>query len=78
MIPEPVQVTVLTTATSGELYIDMAVTIPMLPTNTLRIWWVWMIKLETNTATQKIARTRDTISMTNFCKGSLRLGLVII
>lgn len=33
-------ITVLTTATSGEPYINMEATKPMLPTNTLRIWWV--------------------------------------
>ncbi|KAL6624698.1 hypothetical protein ACP70R_032019 [Stipagrostis hirtigluma subsp. patula] len=68
MILEPLSLKVLTTATSGELYIDMAASIPILPTNSLRRWWVWIIKLEISTVTPNIARTKDSISKTNFCK----------
>ncbi|KAL6619931.1 hypothetical protein ACP70R_035070 [Stipagrostis hirtigluma subsp. patula] len=68
MILEPLSLKVLTTATSGELYIDMAASIPIFPTNSLRRWWVWIIKLEISTVTPNIARTKDSISKTNFCK----------
>jgi len=46
----------------------MADNTPILPTNTLRMWWVWIIKHEINMVMAKIARNRDTIRITSFCK----------
>jgi hypothetical protein len=40
----------------------------MLPTNSLRVWCVWNMKLDKDTITQSIATTRDAINTTNFCK----------
>jgi hypothetical protein len=46
----------------------MADNTPILPTNTLRMLWVWIVKLEINIVMPKIARNSVTIRITSFCE----------